>query len=81
MSKVLLISIIGIIFLLAIGVFAIYKISNDGIVGRLLIVEQDNEDPVYMLEIFEGQSEHIKPGNRVSLIVKQEYITQKKQPS
>lgn len=74
MSSVLLVSVIGVVFLLAVGVFAIYKISNDGIVGNLLIVEQDEEDLVYMLEIFEGHKKEIEPGNRVSLIVRKERI-------
>ena len=76
-----LISILGIILLLAAGAIIVARIGNEDVVGNLLIVEQDNEDLVYMLEIFEKKSGKIKPGERVSLIVQKEYITLKKQPS
>lgn len=77
----IIISIVTSLIILVVGISNIIRIKNERLVGNLLIVEQDGEEPAYMLEIFKGESDKIKPGELVAFAVVTEKITLKKQAS
>ena len=75
----IIVSIATCTIILVVGIINIQRIRNQDLVGNLLIVKQENDDPVYMLEIFKGNAEKIKPREFVVLHVVEEKITQQKQ--
>ncbi len=75
----IIVSIATCTIILIVGIVNIQRIRNQDLVGNLLIVKQENDDPVYMLEIFKGNAEKIKPGELVVLHVVEEKITPQKQ--
>lgn len=75
----IIVSIATCAIILVVGIINIQRIRNQDLVGNLLIVKQENDDPVYMLEIFKGNAEKIKPGELVVLHVVEEKITPQKQ--
>lgn len=77
----IIISIVTSLIILVVGISNMIRIKNERLVGNLLIVEQDGEEPAYMLEIFKGESDKIKPGELVAFTVVTEKITLKKQAS
>lgn len=77
----IIVSIATCAIILVVGIINIQRIRSQDLVGNLLIVKQENDDPVYMLEIFKGNAEKIKPGELVVLHVVEEKITPQKQPS
>lgn len=77
----IIVSIATCAIILVVGIINIQRIRNQDLVGNLLIIKQENDDPVYMLEIFKGNAEKIKPGEFVVMHVVEEKITQQKQPS
>ena len=45
-------------------------------IGNLLVIQEENEAPMLMLEVYQGEMNKIQPGHVVKLLV-----TQNKQPS
>ena len=80
MVSVIIVSVASLIILVT-AIVSINKIKNERLVGNLLIVEQEGEEPAYMLEIFKGESSKIKPGELVTFAVVTEKISQKIQLS
>ena len=75
MSMIFYVAAIAVLGLIAF--LGIRQVIHEDVVGHLLIVHQDNEPDVYMLEVFKGKTDRIKPGEIVSLVVHEEHITQK----
>ena len=48
-----------------------YRRFDDEVIGNLLIVKQENEEDALMLEILQGKTGHIYPGNLVTLLVEE----------
>lgn len=65
------------------GIGAMVRARNQELVGTLLRVYQEGEDqPIYMLEIYEGNKDKIKKGEYVLMYVDEEHVSApEKQPS
>lgn len=78
----IIVSIATCAIILVVGIINIQRIRNQDMVGNLLVVNfEDEPEPLYMLEVFKGNAEKIKPGEFVLLHVVEEKITPQKQPS
>lgn len=73
----MLINVLLFIFFWLLGYITCRAYHKTDCSGNILIIDQGEESPVLMLEIFNGRSGDIQPGSIVKLGVKKENLTRK----
>ena len=70
MVKIIVYTLALVIFWI-IGYACCYIFNKGELIGNLLIVKQENEEPVLLLEVNKGKKEEIVPGRMVQLKVEE----------